>query len=116
MIPTPAEPSTAGHEHGEKKIPMFADSPFGFFHYIVTVVTFLACWGYAIALWGWFVGIGLGWIPALVFAAIVWALLPLAAFLTCIVIVIGIVVFFVLILCLGSTGSSQPKVRSTITH
>lgn len=76
-------------------MPVFADTPFGLIHRIITALTFLGCWGYAIALWGWFIGVGLGWIPALMIAAIVAALFPLAAFLTIIVLLIGAVILFV---------------------
>lgn len=79
----------------KSKAAFFADTPFGIVHRIVSALTFLSCWGYAIALWGWFIGIGLGWIPALVIATIVALLFPLAAFLTCIVVLIGLIVFVV---------------------
>lgn len=44
-------------------------------------VVFLGCWIYAIATWGWFLGIAFGWIPAAiigVIAGFLWPLLWLA--------------------------------------
>lgn len=41
------------------------------------VPTFLACWAYAIATYGWFLGGGLGWLPALCIAGLVGILWPL---------------------------------------
>ncbi len=87
----PSTPSESGD-----KASFFADTPFGLIHQIIAVLTFLGCWGYAIALWGWFVGGGLGWMPALVIAGIVALLFPLAALLTFIALLIGAVVTFVM--------------------
>ena len=76
---------------------IFADSPFGLFHRLVTYATFVGCWIYAVATWGWFIGLGLGWIPGLVIAYIVASLFPLAFFLAfialCIALVVGFFVF-----------------------
>jgi hypothetical protein len=87
MPSTPSEPSG--------KASFFADTPFGLIHQIITVLTFLGCWAYAIALWGWFIGGGLGWIPAFVIAGIVALLFPLAALLAFVVLLIGAIVTFV---------------------
>ena len=86
-------PSTSSESGG--KASLFANTPFGLIHQIITVLTFLGCWAYAIALWGWFIGGGLGWMPAVVIAGIVALLFPIAAFLTFIALLIGAVVTFV---------------------
>jgi hypothetical protein len=31
---------------------------------VVGIPTFLGCWAYAVAQYGWFLGLGLGWLPA----------------------------------------------------
>ena len=46
---------------------------------ITAFIIFIACWIYAIAAYGWFLGIAFGWIPSLIIAAIVGALWPLLA-------------------------------------
>ena len=43
---------------------------------LVGIVTFLACWAYAIARFGFLLGVGLGWIPAFFIAEIVGVLWP----------------------------------------
>lgn len=51
---------------------------------ITAVITFIGCWIYAIASWGFLLGVGLGWIPSLFIAAIagfVWPLIALVLFL-----------------------------------
>ena len=45
--------------------------------YLLGVVTFFACWAYAIDRFGWLVGGGLGWIPAVIVAWLAGALWPL---------------------------------------
>ena len=47
-------------------------------YWITSVLTFFICWIYAIASYGFFLGLGLGWIPSIVIAVIVGALWPLA--------------------------------------
>ena len=54
---------------------------------LVGGVTFLGCWAYAIATYGWFLGLAFGWIPAAIIAYIVgsiagllWPLVLLAVF------------------------------------
>ena len=89
-VPSPTPPGTDRPDFAGRPSPFFADTPFGFIHKIVTVVTFLGCWAYAVSIWGWFIGIGLGWIPAAVFATIVAWLFPLAVFLT----MIGLLLLF----------------------
>lgn len=42
-------------------------------------ITFVGCWIYAIATFGWFLGLGLGWIPSLFIAYLVGFLWPLIA-------------------------------------
>ncbi len=66
---------------------------YGIGFWISSVITFFVCWIYAIASWGFLLGVGLGWIPSLfiaVIAGFIWPLLALvligglciAAFLT----------------------------------
>lgn len=48
--------------------------------WITAVITFIVCWIYAIASWGFLLGVGLGWIPSLfiaVIAGFIWPLLVL---------------------------------------
>jgi hypothetical protein len=56
---------------------------------ITAFITFVACWIYAVAKYGFLIGVGLGWIPSLIVAAIAGAIWPLLA------LVFGAVVFFV---------------------
>ena len=93
MTPSPSQSSDAAAQ-AVRESPFFADTPFGYLHGIVTLVTFLGCWGYSVALWGWFIGLGLGWIPALVISGIVAWLFPLAVFLTLFVVLAGGVFIF----------------------
>ena len=44
--------------------------------YIVGVISFFAGWMYAISAYGWFLGLGLGWLPAIFIALIVACLWP----------------------------------------
>ena len=37
---------------------------------ITAAITFVCCWIYAIASWGFLLGVGFGWIPAAIIAAI----------------------------------------------
>jgi hypothetical protein len=46
---------------------------------LVGVATFFGCWIYAIATYGWFLGLALGWIPSLIIASIAMLLSPLLA-------------------------------------
>jgi len=48
--------------------------------WIVGIITFLATWAYAISTYGFFLGVGLGWIPAAVIGALAGALWPLLLF------------------------------------
>ena len=48
--------------------------------FITGAISFIACWIYAIASWGFLLGVGLGWIPSLfiaVIAGFIWPLLAL---------------------------------------
>ena len=65
--------------------------------WITSVITFLGCWIYAIAQYGFFIGIGLGWIPSMIIAVIAGLLWPLIA----IVLSIGILVVAYLIYSSG---------------
>ena len=47
-------------------------------HGVISGIIFLACWVYAIAAYGWFLGLAFGWIPALLIAAI-WPLVAVFA-------------------------------------
>lgn len=49
--------------------------------FIVAALAFLPAWGYAIAQFGWFLGIAFGWIPAALFAGVMGLLWPLLAML-----------------------------------
>lgn len=49
--------------------------------WITGVIAFLAAWLYAVTAYGWFLGLGLGWIPAAfigVVAGFLWPLIALA--------------------------------------
>lgn len=95
MSLSPSNPDKEAIELSDGESPIYADTPFGHAHAIVTLVTFLGCWGYAIALWGWFIGLGLGWIPAAVISWIVFSFLPAIVFLALIaVIVIAVLVLW----------------------
>lgn len=43
---------------------------YAFFGMIIGLVTFFACWAYAIFQWGFLLGLGLGWLPS-VFVALI---------------------------------------------
>ena len=94
MFPSPSDPSNDTVARTVRESSFFADTPFGYLHGIVTLVTFVGCWVYAVALWGWFIGLGLGWIPALVISGIVAWLFPLAVFLTLFAVLAGGVFIF----------------------
>ena len=68
--PAPAQPATAAPSIDWEEIYVA-----GLFW--VGMITFVACWIYAIAKYGWFLGIGLGWFPSLVIARIAAWLWPL---------------------------------------
>jgi hypothetical protein len=46
---------------------------------LVGVLTFLGVWVYAIATWGFLLGVGFGWIPAIIAAIVAGLLWPLLA-------------------------------------
>lgn len=49
--------------------------------WIVGILSGLAAWVYAVGTWGWFLGIGLGWLPAAgvgIVAGLAWPLIALA--------------------------------------
>lgn len=54
---------------------------------LVGLLTFVSGWWYAVITWGWFLGLGLGWIPAVFVALITGFIWPLIA--------VGIVLLFV---------------------
>ena len=66
------------------------------FRVLVAVGVFLGCWIYAIAEYGWFLGLGLGWVPAFFIAAfayfLFWFLFWVAVIL--LVIVLAVLVLF----------------------
>ena len=62
---------------------------------ITAVITFIACWIYAIASWGGLLGFGLGWIPSVFIAVIAGFIWPLLAFL--LLAAIGLIVFLLLL-------------------
>lgn len=58
----------------------------------VGVLSFLALWAYAIATFGWFLGGGLGWIPAAAIAVILsflWPVVILAAIALVVLFLVG---------------------------
>lgn len=55
--------------------------------WIVGVISFIAIWIYALATWGFLIGLMLGWIPALIGGAILGFLWPLV-----VLAVIGIII------------------------
>lgn len=59
--------------------------------YITGIITFIGCWIYCVATYGFLFGVGLGWLPSLIVATIVGAIWPLIA----LVIVIGIVIIII---------------------
>lgn len=60
---------------------------------ITAFITFVGSWIYCIAEYGFLLGVGLGWLPSIIVAAIAGALWPLIAL---IAIGIAIIVFFAL--------------------
>jgi len=64
------------------------DSVYRIGGYITGVITFIVCWIYAIASWGFLLGVGLGWIPSLFIAVIARFIWPLLA----LVLIIGLCV------------------------
>jgi hypothetical protein len=56
--------------------------------FVTGVITFIACWIYAIASWGFLLGVGLGWIPSFFIAIIAGFIWPLIA----LVLVVGLCV------------------------
>jgi hypothetical protein len=56
---------------------------------IVTAIAFLVLWAYAVDTYGWFLGGGLGWIPALFLAILLGFLWPIVA--------VGIVILLVML-------------------
>jgi hypothetical protein len=54
--------------------------------YITGIITFIGCWIYAVAAYGLFLGIGLGWIPSLVIGFLAGILWPLIA----LIVIVGI--------------------------
>lgn len=62
----------------------------GFF--ITAVLTFLGCWIYAIASWGFLLGVGLGWIPSFFIAIIAGFIWPLFA----LILVLGVIALLIL--------------------
>ena len=62
---------------------------------ITAIITFIACWIYAIAHYGFFLGLGLGWIPSLfiaVIAGLIWPLIAVVLTIGIVIVVIGLIV------------------------
>ncbi len=58
----------------------FWEAAYGYGAAIVGFITFIGCWIYCIYSYGFLLGVGLGWLPALITAFVVGALwLPLLA-------------------------------------
>lgn len=60
--------------------------------FIVGIPTFLGCWGYAIAQYGFFLGAGLGWLPALAITAVTAGLWPLWLILAGVALLVGLAI------------------------
>jgi hypothetical protein len=72
----------------------------GIFANLVGLVTFFGCWIYFITTFGWFLGLVLGWIPALVIALLV-------AFMSPLILLLFIIVAIILV-WVGLSGSIPP--------
>lgn len=57
--------------------------------YLVGLVTFVGCWIYAVVVYGWFLGIGLGWLPSFFIAVVAGFLWPF------IVVAIAVYIFII---------------------
>ena len=55
------------------------DTTYGKGFWITFVISFAVSWLYAITTYGFFLGVGLGWIPSLVIASVTGLLWPLIA-------------------------------------
>jgi hypothetical protein len=62
---------------------------------ITAVLTFISCWIYAVMTYGFFLGIGLGWLPAIVIAIIAGWLWPLIALVIVLTLVAVIALLYV---------------------
>lgn len=63
--------------------------------WITAIITFIGCWIYTIAHYGFFLGLGLGWIPSLFIAALaglIWPLIAVVLTIGIIIVVIGLIV------------------------
>ena len=69
---------------------------YGIGRLLTGVIVFAVCWIYAIVSFGWFLGIGLGWIPSLVIAGIAGFLWPVIA-----VAVAGVVIVVIILVTRG---------------
>lgn len=61
----------------------------GFF--ITAIITFVGCWIYCIYTYGFFLGVGLGWLPALITAVIAGFLWPLIVLVIAAAIVLALI-------------------------
>ena len=57
---------------------------------ITAVITFIGCWIYCVAAYGFLLGVGLGWFPSLIVAVIAGALWPLIVLIVIIILAIVI--------------------------
>lgn len=57
---------------------MSEDRSYSLIGTIIGGLAFLAAWGYAIATYGFFLGVGLGWIPAIAIGGVTGFLWPFA--------------------------------------
>ena len=68
-------------------------NPYMIGYFITGFVSFITCWIYAIVHYGFFLGVGLGWIPSLFIAIIAGAVWPLLVIVLIVMIVFGLYVF-----------------------
>lgn len=59
---------------------MDTEGCYAFGAFVTWVLAFLAGMVYAVSAWGWFLGVGVGWLPAAVVALVVAVLWPVLLF------------------------------------
>lgn len=62
----------------------------GFFAVITALVTFVSCWWYAVASWGFLIGVAFGWIPAIIIATMAAAVAAVIWLPAVIIVVLGL--------------------------
>ena len=79
------------NDDSEKESDEYEAAFLGITAFLLGLVTFVACWAYAIITWGWFLGLAFGWIPAGIIAYIVSMLTPFIILL----LGVGVIIYFV---------------------